>query len=222
MKIVHPSIETAFNFENFINVLNVENGKFFREVVEDFILQIDGYSGKFVLSKDDNILQISKCVCIVTDVFNLDFSDKKLQNKLYSSLTAVCEQKFQQEYLYLQQTFYAFFQKLNAESDFALDYSEELSLSSLLKCFSVCFETQNLNFIEKLCLYIEILISLLGVKIVVFVNLKSCLSQTELSSLYQFIIYNKINVLLIENNAKNKLENEFVITIDNDLCEIVA
>lgn len=222
MKIVHPAIETVFRFDGLINVLNVENGKFFREVVQDFIMQTEGYSGNFVLSQADGFLQMSKCVSIVTDVFNLDFSDKKLQNKLYSSLTAVCEQNFQKEYLDLQQNFYAFFQKLNAESDFALDYAEELPLSSLLKSFSVCFETQNLNFIEKLCLYIDILTTLLGVKLIVFVNLKSCLSQTELLSLYQFINYNKINVMLIENGAKSKVENEFMVTIDNDLCEIVA
>lgn len=222
MKLVHPDIETAFVFEDKINVLNIENGKFFRELIEDFYSQINGFCGKFVLSDNETVLDLSKNAVIISDFFNLDFSDKKMQNKLYSKLQTIVADKLQAESSNLNLLFYEFFNKLNSESDFSLDYCEETAITNIFKCFGLTFSVQELSFVEKLTRYIEVLTQLLGFKLVVLINLKSFLSETELDLIYQFFTYNDIKVLLLENGAKQKISSEFVVTIDNDLCEILA
>lgn len=222
MKLVHPDIETAFVFEDKINVLNIENGAFFRELVEDLYSQINGFCGNFVLSDNETVLDLSKNAVILADFFNLDFSDKKMQNKLYSKLQTIVADKLQAESSNLNLLFYEFFNKLNSESDFSLDYCEETAITNIFKCFGLTFSVQELSFIEKLTRYIEILTQLLGFKLVVLINLKSFLSETELDLIYQFFTYNDIKVLLLENGAKQKNSSEFAVTIDNDLCEILA
>lgn len=55
--------------------------------------------------------------------------------------------------------------------------------------------------------------------LVIFLNLKLYISETDLENIYKHIIYNKFNVLLIESSCpENKLKYEKIKIIDKDLC----
>ena len=58
-------------------------------------------------------------------------------------------------------------------------------------------------------------------RLFVFVNLKSFLSQGELSKLYEFAFYEKLNLLLIEGISRDKLDGERIVIIDDQLCHII-
>ncbi len=222
MKLVHLDLESQFEFDEKINVLCVENATQFRKFLEDFHCQIDGFNGKFVLSENERNIDFSKSVVVITDYFSLDFSEKKLQNKLYLLLQSICEEKFKVDFAKFNEKFYRIFNKLNSESPFELECAVDPSISAMLKCFGVSFSCENSSFIEKLCKYVEILFNLLSLKLIVFVNLKSYLSKDEIKLVYQFFLYNNINVFLLESNFQEKSEQEFCVIVDNDLCEIVA
>lgn len=222
MKLVHPNIESQFIFGDKVNVLCVENGKQFRDFLEDFHAQIGGFNGKFVLSEGEKIFDFTKTVVVLTDFYALDFAEKKLQNKLYTKLQAILDENFQTDFAEFSEKFYNLLAKLNAESPFAIDSSETPSVANIFKCFGVCFSYDENSFIDKICKFAEILTNLLGIKLIVFVNLKSYLSEKEFALVKEFFVYNKINVLLLENAFKNSGENEFSVIIDADLCEIIA
>ena len=46
------------------------------------------------------------------------------------------------------------------------------------------------------------------------------MKKDELEELYEFLFYNKINILLIENNSFESEKIEKLKIIDSDLCEI--
>ena len=51
-------------------------------------------------------------------------------------------------------------------------------------------------------------------------NLKQYLTKEEIKELYKYAIYNKISIMLIENNGYNvSLENEIKLLIDSSLDE---
>lgn len=61
-----------------------------------------------------------------------------------------------------------------------------------------------------------------GGKIVFFIcNLKTWLTEEELSILYKDVFYRKINIVLLENHVlDSNLGCEVYRIIDSDLCEI--
>lgn len=62
---------------------------------------------------------------------------------------------------------------------------------------------------------------LLGYEIFFFINLENFLSNDELVEFSKFILYNKYRVVFLENFNRNKLfDDDNLIIIDNDLCEI--
>ena len=62
---------------------------------------------------------------------------------------------------------------------------------------------------------------LLGYEIFFFINLENFLSDDELVEFSKFILYNKYKVVFLENFNRNKLfDDDNLIIIDNDLCEI--
>ena len=62
---------------------------------------------------------------------------------------------------------------------------------------------------------------LLGYEIFFFINLENFLSDDELVEFSKFILYNKYRVVFLENFNRNKLfDDDNLIIIDNDLCEI--
>lgn len=62
---------------------------------------------------------------------------------------------------------------------------------------------------------------LLGYEIYFFINLENFLSNDELVEFSKFILYNKYRVVFLENFNRNKLfDDDNLIIIDNDFCEI--
>ena len=67
----------------------IESPALFQKYVQLLNLQVNGEDAGFVLSDDDLILDISKCMEIVVNPFALDFEDRRIQKKLYSQLQKI-------------------------------------------------------------------------------------------------------------------------------------
>jgi CRISPR-associated protein Csn2 len=222
MKIVHSEIDTQFVFNGKINVLVVEDGRLFRKYCEEIFTQTQGGEGLFVLSEDDKILPISKYAFCIYDYFFLCLDDKKYINKLYADLCATADEKFTQETAELMSGFDNFFEKLNAESDIPLEYTEEAPVAALLKCFGIKPLSVFPTFLEKLIAYIDGIRAFTATKLFCFINLKSFLSKEELALFYDYAKKNELSVILFESKCAEKNESEFTVVIDKDLCEIIV
>lgn len=95
--IAHPQMENVLQLsQNQVSTLVVENPGFFRELLLDLYHQLQGQSGKLVLSDKDEILRICKWVDLIDNCLNFELNRKTLLNRVCSALEqrAVSEEFF--------------------------------------------------------------------------------------------------------------------------------
>lgn len=205
--------------ENRIKVIVIENQKLFRETISGFIEQSERGDGDFILSEDFEPMEFSKKVTVVSDIFSMDFSSKKILTKINQN---ICENFFDNEKFHeaknlLNEIGY----EVISNSDFYLQFHEIENFENIIKIFDFKLNSDEEKFIDKITEYMKIQRSFFGKEVFVFINLKSCFSEEEIENFYQWVFYNKFKVLLLESFQREiPLKDEDTVIIDKDLCEI--
>ena len=75
-----------------ISVLTIEHPIELRRFLMDLKNQINGLTGEAVLSEDFELLEFSNAAILLTDIFTIDFSSRKLVSKIYED---VCNSAYQ-------------------------------------------------------------------------------------------------------------------------------
>ena len=213
----------GFNFkidfeDKSIFSLIIENKKLYRKVIEDLINNISIDDGNIILSKNNKLIVPEKEIFVFSDYFNFDVN-KFVLNKYYKELKNLSENDFFDETLEIKEVLRDYVTKL-VENEYSIKLEEDLDISQILKAFGVKFQ-RNEDLLLNLFEWIKILNELLGYEIFFFINLENFLSDDELVEFSKFILYNKYKVVFLENFNRNKLfDNDNLIIIDNDLCEI--
>lgn len=225
MKLVYKNIEYILNLEeDKIPVYIIENQNLFFTMLNDLHKQInENIEGNFRLFNIENKeLNISKYFLLITDIFNINFQDKKILSSIFSSLK---EESIKEEMyplrLEIENKLKNFLESLISNFEFPLELNEKFEYDSLFKIFNIRIQENYENFLEKLIDYLRIIQKLTTVKYIVFINLKTFLSESDIVKLYQECFYKKINIILFENFENNSImKYEKKIIIDKDLCEI--
>ena len=213
----------GFNFKiNFeeknIFSLIIENKKIYRKIIEDLITNTGIEDGNIILSKNNKLIVPEKEIFVFLDYFNFDIN-KFVLNKYYKELKNLSENEFLNETLEIKEILLGYINKLT-ENNYSLKFDDDLDISQILKAFSIKFEKSEellLNLFE----WVKILNEILGYEIFFFINLGNFLSNNELLEFSKFMLYNKYKVVFLENFSRNKLsDNDNIIIIDSDLCEI--
>lgn len=222
MKLVYMELEQQLIFqENMVNVLVIEHKKLFRKMVYELGNQIDGANGGFILSDNNKLLKIDKEISLVLNPFTLDINSRKALTSLYNELNELGMNE--ENYLKtckLKSELAGYTYGLLNQVDYALKFQDDFALPSLFKALEVQFEVGEGDFLERLVHFIDVSSKFQKVKIIVFVNLKTYLTDEEIQELYKEAFYRKLNLLLLENSIEHELEEEIVSIIDKDLCFI--
>lgn len=207
------------DFENkSIFSLIIENKKLYRKIIEDLINNISIDDGNIILSKNNKLIVPEKEIFVFSDYFNFDVN-KFVLNKYYKELKNLSENDFFDETVEIKEVLRNYVTKL-VENEYSIKLEEDLDISQILKVFGVKFQ-RNEDLLLNLFEWIKILNELLGYEIFFFINLENFLSDDELVEFSKFILYNKYRVVFLENFNRNKLfDDDNLIIIDNDLCEI--
>ncbi len=222
MTLTHPASKYHIVAdESFINTIIIENASVFSKAVHELMLQINGADGRFVLSENNKLLQISKKIDLIINPFDIDVNSKKILSKIYDNLEAIAVH----EDLYIktremEQTLVSYLNDLNIAFTEPIDYDIDLKLSNLFKAVNVSIERSN-SLVENIERYMHLNCSLLSVNWFFFINLKSYLSADELKQLFDSALYNKYYITLIESHeADGKYDFEKKYILDKDFCEI--
>ena len=213
----------GFNFkidfeDKSIFSLIIENKKLYRKIIEDLINNTSIDDGNIILSKNNKLIVPEKEIFVFSDYFNFDVN-KFVLNKYYKELKNLSENDFFDETLEIKEVLRDYVTKL-VENEYSIKLEEDLDISQILKAFGVKFQ-RNEDLLLNLFEWIKILNELLGYEIFFFINLENFLSDDELVEFSKFILYNKYRVVFLENFNRNKLfDDDNLIIIDNDLCEI--
>ena len=213
----------GFNFkidfeDKSIFSLIIENKKLYRKVIEDLINNISIDDGNIILSENNKLIVPEKEIFVFSDYFNFDVN-KFVLNKYYKELKNLSENEFFDETVEIKETLRNYVTKL-IDNEYSVKLEEDLDISQILKAFGIKFQ-RNEDLLLNLFEWIKILNELLGYEIFFFINLENFLSDDELVEFSKFILYNKYKVVFLENFNRNKLfDDDNLIIIDNDLCEI--
>lgn len=177
--------------------------------------------GRFVLSQNGKELDMSKYAEIIFNVYELDVNNRKILNKVYQGLEdlAYTEDFFvqtQEMNQYLQE----YILKLEEKTDFILHLEQQIDLNSLFKGLSVELDGIGESLLEKLVDYVKTITTLLDKRLLVFVNLRSYLTDEQISLVLNEMKYYQIQILFIENYARDCIEGARRCILDIDRCEI--
>ena len=222
MKLVHPDLDNQIN----TNILTpfewiIESPDLFSKYVQELYRQIRGKEGAFVLSENGKEESLSKFADIIINPLSVDCNSKTILNKLYAQLSSIAfdEGNYMttQKLLSDLQTFFLI---LEQQSPYILESSNSPDISTIFKAMDIRLEHNTDSFFENINQYLKVIADLLHKKLVIFINLRSFLSDHQLSMLFENARYNEIELILIENSQKtfSKETNQYIIDID--ACEI--
>ena len=207
MKLVNGKYSLIINMqENMADMLVLENEAVMAEFVEQLYFQSFGQEGDFVLSDNDELLEIYKTLEIIINPFELSGIGNELLMEKNSLNSQIC---------HLLETL------ISRASYNDISYQKDYEWVDLFKFYGIKIEPYCDTLLQKIIEYIKLTSQLQLNKILCFVNLKQYLNKSEIQNLYQMAFYSKIQLLLIESYEKEKLDNENVYIIDKDRCLII-
>lgn len=228
MKLRIFSFENEIIFsEEYISVLQIEENVLFAQIIESINQRIIGSEKQIenlVLLDEDNELKFQKEVLLITDPWNFDFNQKKIQTALFQYI----ENIYKLEYDKMSE-FQSLFQQLEVgvsdvwdELPFTFEYKDNIGISEYLKLVGLKIQQKECGVIQKVLSIIDVVEYFDIVKLIVFVNLKLFLNEKQLLEVYKYARYKKVNLLLLETGKeKEPVEGEKIWLIDSDYDEII-
>ena len=222
MKLVHYFFDEPLEWEKtYIHTLVIENPKLYRTLILEFMAQQEGFSGKFVLSDDIEILDIHKYCELITDILTLNPSEnKKMISAIQKEIATIANHEMPEKLSVLYENINSLIYDIIFMSGMDISFDEINDISAILKIHNVRPDTDEFSLPEKLLSYIELCEKYLGKKLFVILNFHSYCSQEEIEIFFKDIVYRKNKILLLESHIDTISKYEKVRIIDKDMCEI--
>lgn len=217
MNFVHPLLEKAISInEGELRTLVIENPVALRNTVRGIM----NAETEYVLSKDFSPVDISRYAEFVTDMFSVDFAEKKILTKLSAEAERISE-NYPDETFSLIKAMNDYAELISHNLDYPIKFSMTENAEKLIKLMNFTVDEENMSFPEVLLTYMELCRSFFGKQIFIFLNLKAFVSDDEFELFCKNIAYEQFRVLLIEAfDVDKSAEYEKKIIIDKDLCII--
>jgi len=221
MKLIHMGYDLELEIrENQVTILSVENPKAYAVILQDIWNQTQGGEGGFILTDGEKTKNISKELECIYNPFMIDCNDKKIISRLYQELKGQANDNLFHEGLNLNTRIIDYLDILLANVPYALEYNVDFDVVNLLKLYGIKVQSYGESFLEKIIEYLRVMSQICNVHNYVFVGLKQYLENTELQQLYEFVFYEKINLVIIESMHSRKIYGEKCWLLDKDLCII--
>lgn len=212
----------SFN-DNIINCLEIENKSYFYRIVNSLNNIANGELVEDIIFTDDNYkeLNLSNKINIVFDYFNFDFNSKKIISLINKKINENISIQDKDNLAKLYDKIKKIYTPLINDFDLNLTINNDFDLETIIKLLNISINLKD-NILDNLFLLIDIEKELNINKLIILVNVKQYLNKTELIELYKYILYNNINILLIDSQTygvTNEYEKKLVI--DNELEEFI-
>lgn len=221
VKLVHMEYGIEIELkENQIPVLVIESPETFSKVIQELYLSGQGGAGKFILSEGDKLLPLGKTVEFVINPFEINLNEKRILQKLYQEMESQVQEQLVLETAEIHGKLISYLEEITQRIAYPVTFDLEENVLGLMKTYNVRLEEEASTLLEELVEYFKLLHQLCRINVMVCVNLKTYLSETELNQLYEAVFYEKINLLLLENMQRKKLKEEKICIVDKDGCII--
>ena len=198
----------------------IENPTDFRKVIEDLWQQTNGQSGEIILSEKGKIISFRERALVVFNPVDINANNRKVLNTLFKELNENALNSLSIELADLQSNIIAFFDKLSETVPYDVSYNYEVDVPELLKCHK--FEINQLNgtYLDRLIDYLRAYSRICRTRVVILVNLKNYVSEEEVEALEEFVIYEDLKLIILQNSLGYRKKEEKTWIIDKDRCTI--
>lgn len=222
MNLVSQYLENSYEIKvKTLNTLVIEDTEHFTNFLRTLIEVSNKESEEIELIDDYDKLDISKTTDIIFDLFNIEANAGTILKKLYTELEEdLCSEDMYIKKLEMESVIANIVDELTYRSRFSLK-SDEINYQNFFKALSVEFDYETASILDRLIEYIKASSELLNKKLFIIVNLDSFLTDEELLELTNFLCYNEIKLLALQNKITREVKAcEHLRIIDQDLCEI--
>jgi CRISPR-associated protein Csn2 len=222
MRLVHPDLHFQIVLdESQATKLVIENPRIFTAIVQELLVQSKGDEGRFVLSENNKILSICDNIMMIINPFSIDYNERKIVSKLYGKLKSEIQTEFSIVMNQLLSGMIHFIEQVIDTVDYPLNYTDNIDINAFLKLMEIKILVTDEDLPGQVMEYIRIMNQLLCYTIFVFVNFNAYLDISEITQLYEYAMYQKIYLLMIEcSMGELRYDNERIYIIDRDGCEI--
>lgn len=212
--------ELVWDENSHANELIIENPKYFRDLVKDFYFHNDDGSG-ISLVEGGKVVKFNDGVDVIINPVKLDFGNKKaVINLLKILVKASLSEDFYLETNNLKTKIVKFLGDVVDSEKFRFEVeADDFSLDQIAKAVNFHVVDDEDDFVELLTDYLEMMRELAKTKLFVFIALRSFLSGDELRRLLKNVLDRQIDILLIEDQTREKIDGFSRMTIDADLCD---
>lgn len=222
MKLVHfgltgTLLDDGIDFTEWI----IESPENFSGYVLELSTQIDGNEGQFVLSEKNKELDLAKKAELVFNPLTVDINERKILNKLYMELSDLSKgEEMYIKTVELLRHLQEYMLELEQCTEYILEFDQETDMSALLKAVNIHHETRDMDFLERLVQYMKVLAAVVGIKVFMFVNLRSYLTDHQMQEVIKEMKYQNLKGLFMESQQRSCMEGVKQYIIDVDRCEI--
>lgn len=221
MRLINTNYDIDLEFkENETQVLVIESKQLLSELLWDFLRQYSGNDGDFILSTDSKILNIAKACDLIIDPFRVDFTNRKINTKLHQELSEIIQEDFYEEIGNINTLAMQVLDGASSKIPYPLTYDINTDISAFLKIYDIKIDDYSDNLLERICIYLKLMSSICDVKLFIIVGISNFIDNTGLKALYETAFYEKVSLLIVENNERDWLNDEAVTIIDKDRCLI--
>ena len=205
-----------------IATLIVHNNLFFRRVVEDMLdiyTKREDNNRTVIYNSDHNPLNFAKDTLVITDIYSYDLANRTITAALYKNIqdnSDIDIAKLAQ----IEADILDVLSAINTNFSQSINYQTDISINDIMKMAHVGLEAnEKNNYLDKLYGIIDSAQQLLSKRLVILINQRQLLSHCELQALLQYVQNNHFSVLFIEKNCKDKLNEENILVIDDELYD---
>lgn len=211
----------VFNKE-FINVLEIENKKYFYRFIKDlYSISSSDITEDIHFFENEKEINMSNKLRIYVDFFDFQFDSKKYVNDISKYVSTNISEDDKNSLVTLYNKMVKQYSKILNDVEVPLQIESEFSVDNLNKLMRLSINAKE-DLLDNMLLLIDLEKTLKLNNLLVFVNLKQYLSNDELSELYKYAIYNEVSIFLVDSQSYGvclKYEKKYII--DENLDEFM-
>ena len=201
--------------DEYIRCIEVENNNYFWRIVNN----LNNYCNQ-PENINELIVEENFDIDLLIDYFNISSNSKKYITNILKYIENNIDDDYYEKIRKNYNNIVDIFSRTIYNLDLSLNISNDFSIYKLLKLMIISIKDTD-DLLQNILTHIEISM-FIQQKTLVFINLKSYLSKSELTELYKYCIYNKVKVLLIDNSLHGTtLDYEKKLIIDCNLEEYI-
>ena len=218
--------------KDFDQELNLDSNKFYSLVIENVSFYRTFYIGlknqiengdDYLLYEDTNDKKesIDKDCYLIENPLNVQIDEKKINLVVQKSIGTKQPPEMRESYQVLLSKINEFINSISYDYYLPLIFDDGLTLVNFLKAINLRIADTTDNSVDQLVFKIRELSYVLGFKVFFIMNLYDYFTPNELESIHKELNSLEIKMINISSHRnKYKINNEFIVDIDEDLAEI--